>query len=189
MSGGSMQLRMFRRSIREGKSLAFACQISGISPAEGKLIIKDDEANPPPDDAYQMIGTARKEDDMARGAKKKEDEVEQIGKPDFDRALRIYREDIKPAQAKVGEFAQEQSTAYKEIKKDCNIVPGAAKLAFKLDQMEDTKRDDFLRSLNGLMKVLNIGLSADLVDQAEGDDVGGVIPVAKSSRPQMMSVN
>ncbi|RXR28934.1 hypothetical protein [Sphingobium fluviale] len=188
MSGGSLQLRMFRRAIREGKTLMTACAESGLSLAEAKLTIAADAANPPPDDAYELIGSARKEDDMARTAKKQQ-EVEEIGKPDFERAVSIYRNDIKPAQARVGEYAQEQSTAYKEIKKGCNVHPGAAKLAFKLDAMEDTKRDDFLRSLKGLMSALNIGLSADLVDKAEGEDDEDVIPVKASSRPSLMPVH
>lgn len=112
---------------------------------------------------------------MARNAKKKDD-VEVIAKPDFERAVRIYKQDIRPAQAKVGEYAQEQSTAYKEIKKACNIVPGAAKLAFKLNEMEDVKRDDFLRSLYGLMQELGIGISQDLVDQM-GDGDAPEMPV------------
>ena len=191
MSRGSMQQRLFRRAIRDGKTLMTACVESGLSHTEGKLLLAANAADPPPEEAYELIGTARKEDDMARTAKKKDDEVEQIGKPDFDRAVRIYRNDIKPAQARVGEFAQEQSTAYKEIKKGCNVHPGAAKLAFKLDAMEDTKRDDFLRSLKGLMAALNLGLSSDLVDQAEGDDDadGDIIPVKASSRPSLMPVH
>jgi len=105
---------------------------------------------------------------MAKSAKN--DRVEEIVTPDFKLAVRYYREDIRPAQTKVGEFAQEQSTAYKAIKKQAHVNPGAAKLAFKLNEMEDAKRDDFLRSLYGLMQELKIGISADLVDQmADGE--------------------
>jgi hypothetical protein len=129
-----------------------------------------------------------KETTMARGRKKQEEKVEVVGKPDFERAIQLYREDIRPAQAKVGEYAQEQSTAYKEIKKGCNIHPGAAKLAFKLDQMEDAKRDDFLRSLYGLMAALKIGISADLVDQM-GDDEAPRMPVAERQTPGLMALN
>jgi hypothetical protein len=189
MSGGSQQLRIFRRAIRDGKTLMTACVESGLSHEEGRSTLSADAAHPPPPEAYELLGGERKEMIMARPKKQADDGVEEIGKPDFDRAIRIYRQDIKPAQSKVGEFAQEQSTAYKEIKKGCNIHPGAAKLAFKLDQMEDARREDFLRSLSGLMKALNIGVSADLVDQAEGESLGDVIPVVESTRPAMMAVN
>jgi len=110
---------------------------------------------------------------MARPKKHKpEPIVEQVIAPDFDKAVRIYREDIKPAQAKVGEYAQEQSTAYKAVKKDCHVDPGAARLAFRLDNMEETKRDDFLRSFRGLLVALNIFMPVDLVDVAEGKTTG-----------------
>lgn len=124
---------------------------------------------------------------MARQAKPKADEVEEIQKPDFEQAVRIYRNDIRPAQAKVGEYAQEQSTAYKQIKKGCNVHPGAAKLAFKLNEMEDHKRDDYLRSLYGLMNVLKIGISADLVDQM-GDDDAPTMPVADKKPLELVSL-
>jgi hypothetical protein len=92
-------------------------------------------------------GAQPQEETMARPKRKAADEVVEIQKPDFDLAKRIYFNDIKPAQSKVGEHAQEMSTAYKEIKKAAHIQPQAAKLAFKLVEMEESKRDDFLRSL------------------------------------------
>lgn len=119
---------------------------------------------------------------MARQAKVKSEEVTEIAKPDYARVVKAYREDIRPAQAKIGELAQEQSTAFKFIKKTCHVEPGAAKLAFKLNEMEDTKRDDFLRSLYGLMGVLKIGISADLVDKAEGAPAPKM-PVAPTKAP------
>ena len=125
---------------------------------------------------------------MARGRKPKEKQVNgEVVKPDFDLAISLYRNDIRPAQSSVGEYAQEMSTAYKAIKKDAHVNPGAAKLAFKLDQMEDFKRDDFLRSLYGLMKHLNIGISADLVD-AMGDGEAPKMPVTNADKPPLMPV-
>lgn len=114
----------------------------------------------------------------------------EVPKPDFDLAVKLYREDIKPAQGKVGEFAQEMSTAYKAIKKQAHIQPAAAKLAFKLDDMEPSKRDDFLRSLNGLLKRLNIFMPADLVDVAEGkgSTSENVVPIGEGARPQLATI-
>jgi len=107
---------------------------------------------------------------MVRGRKARpvEEDAGEIKTKDFAGAVRAYRQDILPAQSKVGEFAQEQSTAYKHIKKMCHIQPQAAKAAFKLDGMEEAKRDDWLRCFTGLLRELNIPLkSNDLVDQAE----------------------
>lgn len=106
---------------------------------------------------------------MARTARKEPDDTGEIKKMDFASAVRTYLADIKPAVSKVGEHNQEASSGYKHIKKMCHIQPGAAKLAFKLEEMEEAKRDDFLRGFVGLLNELHIPLqSADLVDQAEG---------------------
>lgn len=122
---------------------------------------------------------------MAKAAKEK---VEQVFKPDYKLAVKLYREDIRPAQAKVGEFAQEQSTAFKAIKKQAHVNPGAAKMAFKLCEMEDSKRDDFLRSLYGLMQELKIGISADLVDQM-ADGEAPKMPVTPKAPVNLVTVN
>lgn len=107
---------------------------------------------------------------MARAARKpKDDDGGVIEAKDFDLAIRLWRQDIKPAISKVGEHNQEASSAYKQIKKNCHIQPMAAKLAFKLADMEEAKRDDFLRCLSGLLRKLNIAIEpVDLVDIAEG---------------------
>lgn len=105
-----------------------------------------------------------------RSARPKEtdDDSGLIAEKDFAKAVRIFREDILPAQAKVGEFAQEQSTAYKALKKQCGIQPQAARTAFRLSDMEEAKRDDWMRCFIGLCREMGIPLeSNDLVDQAE----------------------
>lgn len=193
--GGSQQLRLFRRAIQDGATMLTACARSGLGVAEARMWLADDAKNPPPPEAYELLfpeenespapagAQPEKEDDMARP--KKQPEVEAIGTPDYALAVRIWRQDIKPAISKVGEYAQEQSTAYKAIKQQANIQPQAAKLAFKLDGMEESKRDDFLRSLNGLLKALNIFMPADMVDIAEGKatTADSVIPIGgKSAR-------
>lgn len=122
---------------------------------------------------------------MARTARKPPEDGGVIPAKDFAGAVRLYREDIRPAQSKVGEHAQEQSTAYKAIKKNCHIQPAAAKLAFKLAETEEAKREDFIRCLVGLLGELNIPLqSADLVDVAEGK-----APVASPrGKPKLVTV-
>lgn len=194
MSGGSVQLRSYRIARRDGATIATACVLSGISLAEARLIEADDAKHPPPLEAFEPLIPAPtqaphpKEDDMARP--KKQEHVEEVRTPDYQLAVRIWRNDIKPALAKSGEYAQEQSTAYKAIKKSANIQPQAAKLAFKLDGMEESKRDDFLRSLNGLLKALNIFMPLDLVDAAEGKGTttDSVVPMGQRPKPQLATV-
>lgn len=193
--GGSIQLRRYRIARRDGASPEVAAEAAGIPLGEALLIDADDAREPPPPEAFELIAplagnasTMTTETTMAR--RKPTEKVEQIHKPDFALAVRIYREDIKPAQARVGEFAQEQSTAYKAIKKQAHIQPQAAKLAFKLDQMEESKRDDFLRCLRGTLIELRIFMPSDLVDAAEGNGAAGgeVIPTAERARPKLATV-
>jgi hypothetical protein len=125
----------------------------------------------------------RKDTDMARGAAKPKPIDGEIGKPDFALAVKIYRDDIKPAQSRVGEFAQEQSTAYKAIKKAAHIQPGAAKSAFKLAEMEESKREDFIRCFVGILETMDAWPKPDLVDAAEGKAKVGQRP-----KPQLVTV-
>jgi hypothetical protein len=183
MSHGSLQLRRFRIAIRDGYGLENAAAYAGIGINEARLTLGSDAADPPPPETYELIGKTMKGHDMAKAAKQ-----DQVIKPDFKLAVKYYREDIRPAQAKVGEFAQEQSTAYKAIKKRAHVNPAAAKMAFKLNEMEDDKRDDFLRSLYGLMQELKIGISADLVDQmADGD--APTMPKIEKAPVSLVTVN
>lgn len=181
---GSKQLRAFRIAIRDGLPLEIAAANAGFSLEEARLTMEADAADPPPPEAYEVIGYQRKECIMA----KSKPITGEIPKPDFKLAVKYYREDIRPAQSKVGEYAQEQSTAYKAIKKTAHVNPGAAKLAFKLNEMEDAKRDDFLRSLYGLMSELKLGISADLIDQMSGDDAPRM-PVVERPAPSLATVN
>lgn len=121
---------------------------------------------------------------MARAARKpKDDQPEVVKEKDFALAAKIWRSDIKPAISKAGETMQEASSGYKQIKKVANIQPGAAKLAFKLVDMEEAKREDFLRCLGGLLKEFNIAIvPTDMVDMMQADD-GYARP-----KPQLVTV-
>jgi hypothetical protein len=109
---------------------------------------------------------------MARAARKpKDDDTGVIKEKDFAQAVRLYRTDINKAVSDAATSMKDASDAYKVIKKHCNIQPAAAKLAFKLDKMEDAKRDDFLRCFTGLLKELNIAINpTDMVDMMQTDD-------------------
>lgn len=121
---------------------------------------------------------------MGRPKRKPAEQVEQIEAPDYDGALRIYREDIKPAASKVGEHNQELSSAYKAIKKQCRIPGWVMKLGIKLDGMEEAKRDVEMRALSGLLSAMKIGITRDIVDAAEGKDAPEVIPTV-AARPKI----
>lgn len=108
---------------------------------------------------------------MARPKTKPDDDAGEIKAKDFETAVKLWRQDIKAALSEAATQNQTVGEAYKQIKKQCHIQPQAAKLAFKLDGMEEAKRDDFLRCFVGLLKELNIPLEpADLVDAMQADD-------------------
>ena len=125
---------------------------------------------------------------MGRGRRKAAEVAEETqnggeeGKMDFATAKRLLLNDVKPALSRVGEHNQEASTAYKAIKKQCNISTAMAKLVLKLHDMDEDKRDHELRSLRGMLQAFNMGLTPDLVDSMEGHNSGAdIIPIFGST--------
>lgn len=176
MTGGSQQLRAFRRAIRSGATVEAASEASGIPLAEARLHYADMIENPPAPEDFEPIAPIKKELPMPRGRTArapKDDDAGEIKMKDFALAKKLYLHDIKPAISKQGEFGQEASTAYKALKKQCHIQPGAARTAFKYFETEDSKADDWARGFVGLVNELCGRTvfsfhSNDLVDIAEG---------------------
>lgn len=108
---------------------------------------------------------------MARTARKESEEVAEITKPDFEKALRIIKQDVAPAEENSVSERGKLSGAWKAVEKDCKANRAAAKLVWKLMNMSEELRDDFLRTQYGLMAAAHIGISADLVDAAQGAKV------------------
>ena len=55
--GGSQQLRIFRRAIRDGVEIADAAERAGMSIAEAKMTAAEDIKFPPPEEAYALLNT------------------------------------------------------------------------------------------------------------------------------------
>jgi hypothetical protein len=104
---------------------------------------------------------------MAKTARKESEEVSEVKTPDFAKALRIIRNDVRPAEELSAAERGKLSGAWKAVEKDCHLNKPAAKLVAKLLEMSDETRDDFLRTQYGLMTEAGIGISRDLVDLAE----------------------
>jgi hypothetical protein len=113
---------------------------------------------------------------MGGKAKSKADEVEEIQKPDFERAANILRGDVRPAEEKNAKSRGDLSAAWKAIESDCHVNKKAAKDAYRVLNMSDELRDDYLRSLYGMFQELNLGIRQDLVDQM-GDGETPTMPV------------
>jgi hypothetical protein len=207
---GSVQLNRYFSARRNGRSMMNAAIEAGIGIGEARLIENDEVRAAAAEDrapfAAVDVGSAPppepqpipapepapqpKDEDMARPKKSDTPISGEVPKPDFELAAKIYREDIRPAAGKVGEHAQEMSTAYKDIKKKAHIQPQAARAAFRLVDMEEAKRDDYLRSFNGLLRELKIFMPADLVDAAEGKGTIGetVVPIGESRKPKLATI-
>lgn len=126
----------------------------------------------------------------SRRSKPEEQDSIEIKQPDFEKAVRIFRRDIKPAVKAAGERAQEASTGYKAIKKDCRVNTRAAKFVFKLAGESEEKRNDILRSLRGLLGAMNIGITDDLVSDAEDEDTSApIIPTTQGAEPELLTLN
>lgn len=177
-SGTATQQARYRAARAAGATMHTACAESGLLLSLARLI---EAGKPLPHEA--------KEPEMPRPKKAKPISGE-VPKPDFELGVKIYREDIKPAKARQAEPGQEMSTAYKEIKKHAHLHPGAAKIVFQLDGMEESKRDDFLRTFSGLLKELRIFMPADLVDVAEGKGEANenVVPIGERAAPTLATI-
>lgn len=55
--GGSQQLRIFRRAIRDGVPVEDAAERAGIGLGEARLHVAEDAKNPPPEEAYALLNT------------------------------------------------------------------------------------------------------------------------------------
>lgn len=186
MSGGSQQLRIYRRARRDGATMATACVLSGISMAEARLHDASDAENPPPPEAYELLtpsdahparpaGTPAKETPMARADR--DQEVQEVHAPDFQKMKSIFLNDIDPSVEKNAKSRGDLSAAWKAIEEDCHCNKRAAKLLHRLHGESEETRDDFLRTLYGGMQALGIGISQDLVDRMTGGEAP-TMPVA-----------
>ena len=107
---------------------------------------------------------------MAKTAMREADEKAAIeaNKPDFERALRVMKNDIAPIEDSNSQSRGDLSAAWKVIADDCHVNKRAAKYFQKLLGASDETRDDELRSLYGLLETAGVGIRRDLVDVAEG---------------------
>lgn len=112
------------------------------------------------------------------------DQAIEVKQPDFARAIRILDHDIKPAEEQNAESRGDLSAAWKLIEEQCHCNKAAAKVFAKLKAMSDEKRDDYLRTLYGLMKAARIGISQDLVDRMTDSDAPSM-PVEPSEPVQL----
>lgn len=94
---------------------------------------------------------------------------------DYAKALKIL-EKIDSLKGDLRETQGELSGVWEGIEKDCGVNKAAAKVFLdKIHKPAEDRRNDFLRSLLGLLKASGIQLGADLVDAAQGK--ANVVPL------------
>lgn len=175
----SAELARYLQARADGAGMMSACVRSGISLSEARLveldISKGELALPEP---------SKEEPIMARKAKTESEEaiVAEILKPDFERAIRVLNHDVKPAEENNASSRGDLSAAWKIIEDECHCNKAATKVFNKLLTMSDEKRDDYLRTLYGLMQTAHIGISSDLVDRMQADGEAPRMPTVDAPR-------
>ncbi len=113
----------------------------------------------------------------------------EVPQPDFKKGIRILTTDLNPLEEKSAKIRGDQSAAWKAIEKDCHLNKKAAKTFHGLLRSDPELRDDWFRTFQGLLEASGIGITRDLVDQAEGNDDKPIIPVVERERPKLVTVD
>lgn len=75
MTGGSLNLRLYRRARRDGETLERACELSGLTLGEARLTDAEDARNPPPPEAFELIGHNSRNQTMSDSTIKADDQL------------------------------------------------------------------------------------------------------------------
>ena len=119
---------------------------------------------------------------MARPKKSNTPINGEVPKPDFELADRIYDNDIAPANSEQKRAMKTASEGWKTVKKDARVHVAGYRQAMTVSRMEHADQQAWLRSFNGGLKMKGVTLEADMVDQAQGNDPGNVVPLGKRDR-------
>jgi len=107
--------------------------------------------------------------------KPKDDTGNGPAEPDFSGAAELIRKSINPDKEELSKIQGDLSADWKRVQDQYHVNKKGAKDAAKMLTMSTETRDDYLRSLYGMMKAFGIGISADLVD-AMGDGNAPTMP-------------
>jgi hypothetical protein len=119
---------------------------------------------------------------MALTAMKETDEPKVKAK-DFNRALSTMRNAVKSADENNAESRGDLSAAWAIVVEECGCASAAAKFFRKqILEASEEKRDDNLRTLYGLMRAADIGISRDLIDTMNGTEAP-TMPVVELFKP------
>lgn len=187
MTQGSVQLRAYVALRRAGISRDDACFESGLPPAEAELVDADEARG----ELAWLCTTPINSEGSETMARKKKDapQAGAVAKPDFKRAISLMVNDLAPAAEESAKIRGDQSSAWKTIEKDCHLNKKGAKFFFALRGMSQELRDDVLRTLYGLMREGNIGISEDLVSLMDEAGEERDMPLAKANPVPLVTLN
>lgn len=198
MIGGSQQLRLFRRAIRDGATLEEACAATGdiIGPAEGRIYLEQDRKSPPPPEAYELLydPEQRKELTMARPKKSKDETANgdingEYKTPNAKEAFDIYNDSIAPKMAAMATLRGDCAEPWRNIKDIANFPRPVMNFLIVLGNIDDdAKRDHYLLALHEGLMVCNLTLPADMITTMAGTADGPVVPVGGRNRPFLAAV-
>jgi hypothetical protein len=182
MTGGSQQLRLFRRAIRDGATLEEACAATGniISETEGRIYLAADAANPPPPEAFELLyDPTQKETTMAK------EDGNEVGKvngeyaaPDAKAAFKHHREHIAPKLTQIDTLRGECSEPWQHIKKHTHMPRPVMNFLINLQNIDDdAKQQHHIDALFDGLAALNLTRSRDMFsdgDAAEDDGLPSI---------------
>lgn len=157
MTAGSKQLRSFRTAIRDGLPLEIAAANAGFSMEEARLTLEADAADPPPPEAFEMIGI---------GHNSQEKEPMSEGNVAADQ-LRLFIERIERLEEEKKGLADDIKDVYAEAKSTGYDVKTMREIV-RLRKMEANARQEREALLETYMIALGMLAGTPLGDYAIG---------------------
>ncbi len=108
-----------------------------------------------------------------------------ITPPDFEKAQRIYNEDVKPAHKAQKQAMKEAGDAWKAIKGECRVHKGGYHKAMQVAEMEEADQQAWLRSFKVGLQQRGVTLHADAVDLMQGINAADLEVVPSGAAPQV----
>lgn len=185
MTGGSQQLRLFRRARRDGLDLKEAADAAGISLTEAQIHDAADRHSPPGPECFELLYDPEERNQTMADETPDPEAGEGGGidgeykRPDAAAAIKRYKDAISPKKTHISTLTGDLAEHYKFIKDDCHFPRKVLDFLMQLDDMEEAKRDHFLLALSLGMTELNLFVPRDLVTMANGDDGANVVPVGE----------
>jgi hypothetical protein len=162
-------------------SVEQAAEASGIDIGEARMHAADDDKNPPPAAAYELLydpdaraaASANKEPVMA----KNDGDAEEVKKPDAKKAFDIYDKQIKPKLAVIDTKRGECSQPWSDIKEHANYPRPVMNFLLALERIDDeAKQQHYLLALSEGLQERGLKLEVDLVMKAQGKNDAPIVP-------------